>query len=74
MKIIIFSADDFIGIFLFQKVLTLEHMFTIINLPNNGKILLRNVSKIADVTGATQEKCEQGTLLTLTSTEIKVIL
>ena len=51
-----------------------ELVFNFDVLPNNGKILLRNVSEIADVTGATQEKCEQGTLLTLTSTEIKVIL
>jgi alpha-D-xyloside xylohydrolase len=64
-----------------------EHAFTVLGekngdtlsfsfdkLPNGAKILLRGISNVASVTGASFKKCELGALLTLTDSEISIKL
>ena len=51
-----------------------ELRFSLDKLPNGAKILLRNINTVSSVLGATSEKSDLGTLLTLNDTEIKVNL
>ncbi len=46
--------------------------FTFDKLPNNAKILLRNINEVSNVKGAEVEKCDLGALLTLQDTKITV--
>lgn len=46
--------------------------FSLDKLPNNAKILLRNITSVSNVQGANVSSCPLGTLLTLNNTEISV--